>query len=144
MRRPHKRCRNRVALAKGLAWLLVPMVPGVVSAQVRCERAPVSAPVHVDGPVLAEQLRALEAFVAGSGTGQRVLDDGLVLCFVARAGSRAQIAAWILDANARTPSTEWRLTRNRRNELVVTLQCSGEMLAFVGAHVPSIARLPRT
>jgi hypothetical protein len=100
--------------------------------------------VNVDAPVLADQLRGLDVLVARSGTGQRVLDDGLVLCFVARAGLRAQIAAWILDANARTPSAEWRLTRNRRNELVVTLQCSREMLAFVSAHVPSIARLPRT
>jgi hypothetical protein len=143
MRRPHKRCRNRVALAKGLAWLLVPMLPGVVSAQARSERPPVMAPAHVDAHAMAENLRSLDALVSAAGTGQCMLDSGLVLCFAQRPGLRAQIAAWIFDANARTPSTDWRLTHNRRNELVVTLQCSREMLAFVSAHVPSIARLPR-
>ena len=121
--------------------MLVPLVSGTVSAKVRSERVPVRAPAHVDGPVFAEQLRDLEALVAGSGTAQRWLDDGLVVCFVARAGLRAQLAGWVLDANARTPSTEWRLTRNRRDELVVTLQCQREMLALVSVYLPSLARL---
>src|SRR4051812_15861464 len=106
MRRRHKRSRNRVALAKGLAWLLVPMLPGAVSAQVKSERAPVIAPVHVDAAVLTEQLRILDVFVACCGTARRVLDDGLVVCFVPREGLRAEAAAWVLAANARTPSTE--------------------------------------
>src|SRR5689334_5161878 len=100
MRRPRKRCRNRLALAKGLAWLLVPMLPGVANAQVRVERAPARAPAHVDATALAEHLRDLEIMVARSGTGQRVLDDGMVLCLTTRSGLRAQIAAWILAANA--------------------------------------------
>lgn len=147
MRRPRKRSRNRLALAKGLAWLLVPVLPGAavpratpVSMQVPMQ---VIAPCTAEEVALAHRLEVLDALVAESGTGACVRGDGLVMRFVPRAGLRAEIAAWILEMGANHPSLEWRLTRNRQDDVVLALQCSTSKLAFVCAHAPSTARLPR-
>jgi hypothetical protein len=106
-------------------------------------RAPVVAPCTATEFALAERLKTLDELAAKSATGACVREDGLVLRFAPHAGLRAAILAWILAMGAQHPSTEWRLTRNRQDDVVLALQCSAPMLAFVYAHLPSIARLPR-
>ena len=123
--------------------MLVPMVPSFAHAGGTEVRAREVAPCTAEEVAFAARLRGLEALVVESGSGCCVLDGGLVLRFAARTGLRSEIARWILDTGTEHRNAEWRLTRNRHGDVVVTLQCSGDVLAFVSAHLPSIARLPR-
>jgi hypothetical protein len=146
MRRPRKHGKNRVALAKGLAWLLVPVLPGLPSCHAPAKATSEVSVCSLDQPALAARLGAFDQLVSHAGLKKRTFSDGLMLVFAERVDVRAKLTRWVDNESECCPAAEWTVSAERElggeRYFVLTLRGSTEVRDYILAHVASVERLP--